>query len=772
MTCRMPSGLMALGRLRKGMHTSTPTNGRVGLRRAVSTWWQQRLVLWLALLIVAAGCWVFSPAFRGGWLWDDHSELLQNRDLRGPEALWRIWVAPASADYFPLKATVQWMQWQLWRDSSTTGYHLTSVGLHLLGALLVWRLLRKLGLRLAWLGGLLFAVHPVVVESVAWMAELKNTLSLPLLLLAMCAWLDYDERGRPSDYGRALLLFVAAMLAKSSVVMLPAILLLHAWWKRGRISIRDLKASAPFFAVSLGLGLVTMWFQHQRSIGSGEIVVGGLLSRLAGAGLSVGFYSLKCILPVGLRPVYPRWEVNPPALVQFLPWLVLGGGWVWCWAKRATWGRHVLLGVGFFVINLLPVLGFITMSYQYISWVADHFVYVPLVGLVGLAAAGAEAVLDRLPSRRRGFAWAALAAVAALLAAQSHRYAGVFRDEETFWTYTVQRNPDAVVARNNLAFVLVQAGRTQEGMAQYEAALRIDPGNATTHANLGRVLLKEGRLTEGIAHEKEAIRLKPDHAGAYGDLGSGLLESGRLAEAIAVLERARQLDPQNAVTRTNLGNALLQAGRVAEAIEQHAVALQLHPDDAPSHHNLGNALARAGRLPEAVRHYEEALRLKAGDAGTHYDLAYTLALAGKTTEAIRHYEEALRLKPGFAEADNNLGSALLGMNRLAEAIAHLEQALRSRPDYAEAHVNLGNALLRAGRLGEAINHYEQALRGNPGLSGAHFNLGNALLQAGRPREAIVHYEEAVRANPDDAEARQNLELARQQAAQQTLGRGN
>lgn len=746
------------------MPTPTPKYEPPGLTQAVFALGRWRVWLLPAVLIVLAGCWVFSPAIHGDWLWDDHREILEARDVRDPAGLGRIWFAPSSPDYFPLKTTVQWLQWRLWGDHLTTGYHLTSLGLHLLSALLVWRLLRKLGLRLAWLGGLLFAVHPVTVESVAWIAELKNTLSLPPLLLAMCAYLDYDERRRMKDYLVALLLFLAAMLCKSSVVMFPVVILLHAWWKRGRIAARDLRASAAFFAVALVLGMVTVWFQHQRSIGAGELPVGGLMSRLAGGGLAVTFYFSKCVLPVGLLPIYPRWAVNPPSPLQFLPWVAIGAVLCWLWSRRVAWGRHALLGFGFFLVNLAPVLGLIKMSYLYISWVADHFVYLPLIGVIGLAVAGAEAVLDALAASQRVYAYGAVAAVCAVLAVASHRYAGIFRNEEVLWTYTVQHNPDALVARNNLAKVLVESGRSRESIAHYEAALRIDPRNPEAHANLGNVLIQSGRLAEGIAHEEDALRWKPNDAAIYANLGNALVQAGRSAEAIARYQQALQIDLRNPLTRTNLGNALLQAGRAAEAIAQFEQAVALKPDYADAHSGLGNALAQTGRATEAIQHYEAALRLKPDDATAHYNLAYTLALANRTPESIGHYEAALRIKPDFAEAHNNLGSALLQVGRLPEAVDHLERAVQIRPDYAEACANLGNALARTGRSAEAILHYERALRLRPGSADVHFNLATALVQAGRPQEAIEHYQQTLRLRPDDAEAQRGLELARQQAA--------
>jgi hypothetical protein len=341
-----------------------------------------------AALIVLLGIGIYGPALHGGWVWDDLTEIPQNGVLSDPHGLAKIWVGSAGPDYFPLKTSVQWVLWRAWGEN-VFGYHLVSLGLHLLGAFLFWRLLQKLGLRLAWLGGLFFVVHPLVVESVAWIAELKNTLSLVFLLEAMLAYVRFEEgasgaRRRP--YALALVCFALALLSKSSVVMFPFVLLIYAWWRRGRVARRDLAAAAPFFGLSLLLGLVTVFFQYHRALAVWTIPLGGPASHLAVAGTSLAFYFWKCLVPLGLHPMYRQWSVLPPTPAQFLPWLALAALVAGIWYRRAAWGRPVALGLGFFVLNLVPVLGFLPMSYLHISWVADHFVYLPLLGLIGRGA--------------------------------------------------------------------------------------------------------------------------------------------------------------------------------------------------------------------------------------------------------------------------------------------------------------------------------------------------------------------------------------------------
>ena len=656
-------------------------------------------VLLRAAAIAAAVAFVYAPVFHGQWLWDDDVEVTENLALRTWSGLWRIWYLPNSPDFFPLKTSLQWAQWHLWHDQ-VLGYHLTNVGLHLLGACLLWHLLGKLGVKFAWLGGLIFAVHPIAVESVAWISELKNVMSLPLLLIAAIFFLR--ERLFAS-----LLFFVAAMLCKSSVVMFPVALLLYAWWKRGRVGWPEVRASLPFFAVSCSLGLVTLWFQAHRAIAGEVILTGGALPRVAAAGMTAMFYLWKCVLPVGMMPIYPRWQVTPPSLWQFWPWGVLIVG-VLLWVKRgagrvrlraggATARRALLLdseaarvwvvGLGFFLINLVPVLGFVPMSFLRLSWVSDHFAYLPLVGLVGLAAAGLGWV-------RRPMAWALVFAVIAALMLESRSYAARFVDSETLWTYNLERNPAAPAANNNLGNALLRRGRISEAATQYEEALRLQPDFAEVHNNLANIDSQNGRAREALFHYYEALRLNPSYSQA----------------------------------RNGLGNLLAQMGQTGPAIEQFKLALEESPWNVGAHNNYANTLMSLGQYAEAEAHLREALRIEPGFADAHSNLGNVFLHTGRMDQAVAAYRQALKLNPGFPEANNNLGNALVMKGRVQEGIACFERAIQLRPGYAEAHFNLGLVDAGLGRRDEAIAQYELALRYRPDFPRAREELDK--LQAG------------------------------------------
>ena len=357
-----------------------------------------RLVFLQALTIVTAVGWIYWPALHGGWLWDDALLISENALVHDPNGWWKIWLQPQGMfDFQPVEVSVVWVEWHLW-GAHTSGYHAVSALLHAVSALLVWWLLGKLGLRFAWLGGLLFAVHPVMVESVAWMAELKNTLSLPPFLLAMCAYLDYDARGKRSDYLWALGLFLVAMLCKTSMAMFPFVVLLYIWCKRGRISVADLKTTAPFLAISIAVGLLAIWFLHRAatSIGLevGDRPPGDFFARLFFAGSILAFYFSKSLFPVGLLPIYPMWKADFSSISTWLEWIGILGVIGVCWVKRSQWGRPVLLGLGFFAINLVPFLGLNAAPYMGFTWVADHILYLPIIGLIGLAVAGVGKLVE------------------------------------------------------------------------------------------------------------------------------------------------------------------------------------------------------------------------------------------------------------------------------------------------------------------------------------------------------------------------------------------
>jgi tetratricopeptide (TPR) repeat protein len=456
------------------------------------------------------------------------------------------------------------------------------------------------------------------------------------------------------------------MLCKTSVVMFPAVILLYAWWRRGRVALPDLLASGPFFAISLALGLVTVWFQNHH--GTEGVEIGGMLSRVACAGLAVAFYAGKCVLPVGLMPIYPRWALEPPSLVQFTPWF-LGGilaASLWIGGRRepaAGWKRGVILGLGFFVVNLAPVAGLVPMTFMRIGWVSDHLAYLPLIGPIGLAMAGAGWAWGRLSPRWRFGAGAAAGLIVAALMLESRSQAEIFRSDEGFWTRAIEKNPGAAVAHYSLANARARSGQLAEAIPEYEAAIRLRPDFAEARSGYGDILARLGHRPEAVAQYEAALKFKPDLVPARERLAAMLLKDGRIEEAIAEYRRAVVIRPENALAQGNLAYALALSGRLEEAADRYEEALRLDPSDAGNWDQRGTVLSRLGRVSEAERHYERALQLKPDDPDAHNNLGLLLARSGRLAEAIRHFEAALRVRPGFAAAQENLELAREALGR-------------------------------------------------------------------------------------------------------------
>jgi Tfp pilus assembly protein PilF len=552
--------------------------------------------------------------------------LSHNPLLNEPGRIWKAWFQPGSfIEYYPLEQTIQWMQWQLW-GNNTFGYHFTNVCLHLLSAFLVWRLLSKFGLRLAWLGGLIFAVHPMMVESVAWISEFKNTLSLPPFLLAMCAWIDYEDLGRPRDYFLALALFLVAMLCKIGVAPFPVIILLYAWWKRGRIRWRDGLTCAPFFAISAVLALLSTWsaIWYMQSLAKEMAVVenGGFISRLALSGQTLSVYFVKCFVPIDPMPIYPQWILDPSSPIQFLPWIVGAAVIYWLWRRRRSWGRHVLLALVFFILTLAPFLGFVSVSYLSFTWVMDHFLYLPIIGLIGIVVAGVEDVDARLATSIHPVSTGILTVLMALLAFESHWYTSAFTGDETFWTYTVERNPEAWLAHNNLGkILLVTAGKPEQARKHFETVIRLKPELAEGYCNLGTALVQLGQIPEAVEAFNQSLKRDPYSPEANNNIGIILAQKGHIDEAISHFARALYKNLRYTEAHNNMGNALLLSGRIPDAIEQFRAAIQSDPTYVEAHDNLGLALVQVGRVSEAMEQFQKALQLNPGDEKASQNLA-------------------------------------------------------------------------------------------------------------------------------------------------------
>ena len=572
-----------------------------------------------ALLIPMLGALAYLPAFRAGWVFDDHAIILGNALLRGP--LGNVWRSTTIHDFWPLTWTGFWAQWQIWGDQAA-GYHAVNILLHIAVSLLLWRVLEALRVPGAWFAGILFAVHPVTVESVAWVSEQKNTLSGVLYLITVLVWLRMENRPPSRRIPVCLLLFALALLAKASVVMLPVVLLGIALHRRGTLGRKEWLETAPLFALGFLFGLVNIWFQRENVLMGGWGPQRDLWERIGGTGWALLAYQRTAFVPVRLSFFYPEWPVSPASFLFYLPVGALLALFflLWAFRKRVSWAPPVLYALAYHALLLLPILGLLEIAYFQFGPVSNHLQYLALMGPVALVAYGVTRVYNRLPV----VAFALAAGLALFLSVSTHHRSSAFRDDITFWSAVVKDSPRNALARNNLAAFLLDQGRRSEALEQLEAAANVSRTPAERHRYRSQWHLYSGRKEEAVAEARQAIR------------------SGGGPEV-----------------RHQAARVLGAAGQVEESIEVYRTLVREIPSSSTYSYELGAALARSGRLPEAADVLRRYCGRRPGVPGMEEALALTLLRMGLREEA----RERAAVVMGVDPADPRAGEQLARWER-------------------------------------------------------------------------------------------------------------
>lgn len=633
--------------------------------------------MWGGFVLLALAA--YYPAWHGGILWDDDRHLTSPA-LQSAAGLWRIWFElGATQQYYPLTHSAFWLLHRVAGDG-TTIYHLANIVLHASsGFLLAW-ILRRLQAPGALIAGLLFTVHPVHVESVAWMTELKNTLSGFFCLLAALAWVRFDDRRDRASYATAFVCFVLALLSKSVTAMLPIALLLVAWWRRGAIGWkRDVRPLMPMLVTGAAAGLFTAWVERTIIRAQGAEYDLNVVERCLVAGRATWFYLTKLFVPYPLTFIYPRWDVSDAAWVQYafpLGALALGSA---LWAAHRRWRAPLACYVAFCVL-LFPALGFFNVYPFRFSYVADHFQYLASMPVLALCAAGLAMFRGRVQTAAVS---AVLLALAGLTFAQSRDYT----DATTLWRTTLERNPRAWIAAVNVG--VIELPRDPDAAAgHFRAAIAIKPDIAEAHSNLGNAAQRLGDLGTAVREYREAIRLAPELAEAHNNLANALFRLGRADEAATAGADAARLDPENADAHFNYGAALHALGKTEQATNEFAAAVRLRPDMVEAHNYLGILLQTMGHDDDALAEYGLALRLQPTHAGARFNAANLLQAHGRLAEAIAQYQALIALTPGDAAAHNNFGAALEAVGRTTEALAEYATAARLDPMLKAAQDNV------------------------------------------------------------------------------------
>lgn len=681
-----------------------------------------------ALALIAAALLVYLPALGGGYIWDDDFYITANRTLLDVDGLRRIWVEPgATPQYYPLVFTMFWAEHALW-GMQPFGYHLVNVLLHICNALILVAVLRRLDLPGAWLAGVLFALHPVNVESVAWITERKNNLSFFFALLSLLAYMRFSpiaDRGdspprRWGWYFPALALFAAALLSKTVTCSLPAVILVLEWWRRGRIGVRDVGPLLPFFVLGGVLAWVTVDMERGHVGAEGLQLDLSPIERFLVAGRAFWFYLFKLLVPVNLTFIYPRWQIDDRVAWQYAFPLAAAGLIVALWLLRNRIGRGPLAAALLYGGILVPALGFIDVYPFRYSWVADHFQYHASAAALVLIATLIVTLLGPQASR----AVPAFVLLAVALGILTFRQAGMYHNIEALWRTTIARNPDAWMAYANLGSLYAREGRVAEGLPYVQRALQLKPEHPIALNTLAYVALHENRFADALQFCARAIRSpEPPRAEIFNNLGLAHAGLNDQRNAVIAFRRALEIHPELVMAHVNLAESLIRIGELSEAGKHLDIALAQRPASEAANLQLIRILVPLGRLADAQQCCLVALRANPRAWATAYQFACLLAAQGKNDLALEAARRVVQMKPDHADAHNLLGSLLLAEDQDEAALASLREAVRLAPTLIEARFNLARALTKVGKKDDAIAHLREVLRQEPRDAEARAMLG-------------------------------------------------
>ena len=675
--------------------------------RPKTTSWGPILCAVLILSVAVA----YRSVWHAGFIWDDDLHLTKNPCIVGPIGFKGIWTS-AAAMYYPLVSTSFWLQHALW-GLNPLPFHLVNIAMHAACAILLWQVLLRLRVKGAWLGAAIWALHPVQVESVAWVTELKNTQSCLFYLLSILFFLEWREDEAASqdrhrerwNYVVALVCAVAAILSKSSTVMLPVVLGLCWWWIDGRWRWRNIPALVPFAFISLSAAAWTIWEQKFHAGALGATWTQSWPERLIVAGRAIWFYLGKLVWPHPLIFIYPRWTIDASQPLAYLPILMAGVGLAALWWKRNGPFRPLFFAAAYFVISLFPVLDFFDVYFFRYSFVGDHLQYLAAMGPLALIGATIVRGINFLDGKTRmRFQIATCGAVLCVLAILTWRQCAMYSSEETLWRTTLSSEPHSWMARNNLGTTLLDQGRLNEALSYFEQALEENPNKAEIYNNIGNTLLQLGRVDESFSPLQKALDLDPNRPDVRSNLGNALLRTGRLEESIVQLRAALNVQPDYVFALNHLGAALLLAGRADESVECLTKAIATDPNYLSARFNLANTLLQLRRVDEAVSELQKALVIGPNNPEAHKNLAWVLATS--SDDRIRDGRKAVALARRANELTRGqnpiigvtLAAAYAEAGRFADAVTAAEAARQVANDS-------GNL-----RLAEAINGYIQLYR--------------------------------------------------------------
>jgi tetratricopeptide (TPR) repeat protein len=638
-------------------------------------------------------------------------------------------------------------------------HHLINLLFHIANTLLLFTILRKMTGTIwpSTFVAVLFAIHPLHIESVAWISERKDVLSTFFWFLTMAAYFNYTRKPNAVRYILALVLFAMGLMAKPMLVTLPFVLLLLDYWPLNRMELKNIgqifhsvREKIPFFILSVVSSIVT--FDVQKSSGAvRQIELLPMMVRINNAVVSYGKYLLKVIWPARLAIFYPhpasmlpRWQILTAAvLLLFITVFVIR------FAKKY---KYVFVGWFWYLGTLVPVIGLIQVGSQAM---ADRYTYIPLTGLFIIIAWGTNDLLISWKYRKVALIPSSIVVVL-VLSVCTWRQTNYWRNSRTLFEHAVKVTDKNYVAYDYLGFTFIEQNKFAESVNLFQRAIQANPGYASAYNNLGFTYSNLGRYAEAVEAYKQALKINPDLTDACVNLGITCSELGRYENAIEAYHRAIKINPRYSKTYNSLGIAYDNLGRNQDAIEAYKKAISIEPNFAEAYNNLGRIYGKLGRVQEEIEAYKQAIKINPGFSKMHYNLGIAYDKLGRDQDAIAACKKAISIEPDFVEAYNNLGRIYSKLGRDEQAVEAYRQAEKIDPNVPQLHCNLGDALTRQDQFAEAAAEFRKAITKDTSDSDIYNKLGVVLGRQGKFDEAVAQFSEALRLKPDFADTHYNL----------------
>ena len=691
----------------------------------------------------------YASSVQNDFIWDDDSYVYANPYLQKTDGLRAIWFTHRLPQYYPMTFTTFWIEHQLWGDHPF-GYHITNLILHVLNAILVFWVIQKLCATLAFPVALLFAVHPIQVETVAWVTERKNLLALFFFLLAMLSYLRFDDTRKTSHYFQTLGLFVCALLSKSIAVCFIFIPVLYGWWRNGKVTWREIRLSIPLVAIGALSAINTIYLELYRVGARGDAWDLTVFERIVLAGRILLFYLYKVCVPLKFSFFYSRWAIDASQWWQWLfpliPIVVL----ILLFYFRHEIGRGPLALFLFYTVSIFPALGFFNVYPMKYSFVADHFSYLSTPVLFLLTCLCISFLLVKLklkfPSLKSKTAkilmWLIFLSVITYMSGKSMVLTRNYKNVVTLWENLLNDNPKAWVAYTNLGYVYRSVGKIENAISIYQKAIETIPDNPNAYYNLANTYYDIGETEQAIEFYRKTLKIDSHYVNAYNNLGLIYNNLGKTNEAIELFRKAIEIDPKQAKTYYNLGLTYNTIGNVKEAIELYKRAIEIDPHFSEAYYNLGNLYNKISMPMEAVILYKKAIELLPTDPHLYFNLGNTYRTIGQVESATNSYKRAIEIDPHFSEAYYNLGNLYNKISMPMEAVILYKKAIELLPTDPHLYFNLGNTYSSIGELEDAVKFYKKTIELNPSYAKAYYNLALSYYYTHQYKLAVYYADKA------------------------------